>query len=325
MKGCGRELYDRPRRPTRREFVQGVATAAVGLLAAGGAQSQESRPLPTIALGTFRVTRFIAGCNPVLGNSHFNALTSALMEEYYTDERVVQFLLNCEKAGINAWQTGAIPRTLRLMDMARDAGCKLHWIPVADPWENSSSKYKISSEAAVLQTVQLLVKKKPIAIGHHGELSDVLYRDGKLERIRTFLNAVHDLGFLAGVSTHNPAVIEAVEEKGWPADFYMACFYFRSRTTEEFVKEIGTEQVGETYLASDPPRMCKVIRQVPKPCLGFKFLAAGRRCGTAKQVREAFEFAYHNIKPTDAVIAGMYNKFSDQLAEDVGLARELCA
>jgi hypothetical protein len=247
------------------------------------------------------------------------------MREYYTDERVVQFLLNCEKAGINAWQTGIMSRTLHLMDLARDAGCNMHWIPVADPWQMAPGDSWDTSEAAVLQSVQLLAKKKPIAIAHHGEVSDVLYRNGKLERIRTFLNAVHDLGTVAGVSTHNPAVIEAVEEKGWPADFYMACFYFRSRTTEEFVKEIGVEQVGETYLASDPPRMCKVIRQVPKPCLGFKFLAAERRCGTPKQVREAFEYAYQNIKPTDAVIAGMFNKFSDQLAENVGLARELCA
>jgi hypothetical protein len=248
------------------------------------------------------------------------------MKEYYTDERVVQFFLSCEKAGINTWQTGIIPRVLHLMDMARDAGCKLQWLPVADPWwQNAPSKSWGDSEAAVLETVQLLAKKKPIAIAHHGEVSDVLYRNGKLERIRTFLNAVHDLGIVAGVSTHNPAVIEAVEEKGWPADFYMGCFYFRSRTTEEFVKVIGTEQVGETYLASDPPRMCKVIRQVPKPCLGFKILAAGRRCGTPKQVRAAFEFAYQNIKPTDAVIAGMYNKFSDQLSENVAFARELCA
>jgi hypothetical protein len=247
------------------------------------------------------------------------------MQEYYTDERFVQFLLNCEKAGINAWQTGFIVRTPRLMELARDAGCKMHWIAVADPWQKAQSESWDASEAAVLRSVQLLNKQKPIAISHHGEVSDVLYRNGKLGRIRTFINAVHDWGILAGVSTHNPAVIEAVEEKGWPVDFYMACFYFRSRSTEEFVKEIGVEQVGETYLASDPPRMCKVIRQVPKPCLGFKILAAGRRCETPKQVREAFEFAYQNIKPTDAVIAGMFNKFSDQIAEDVGLARELCA
>jgi len=68
-----------------------------------------------------------------------------------------------------------------------------------------------------------------------------------------------------------------------------------------------------------------VIRQVPRPCLGFKILAAGRRCDSRESVRQAFEFAFQNIKPSDAVIVGMFPKFSDHISANVQNVREICA
>jgi len=58
-------------------------------------------------------------------------------------------------------------------------------------------------------------------------------------------------------------------------------------------------------------------------CLGFKLLAAGRRIGSPEQVRQCFEYAFKNLKPTDAVIVGMFPKFSDQIAENVATVRAL--
>ena len=159
----------------------------------------------------------------------------------------------------------------------------------------------------------------------HGGVTDTLYRAGKLDQVRTFLNRVHDAGLPAGVSTHNPTVLEEIESKGWPTDFYMGCFYRVTRVAEEYQKEFGTVPEGEGFFASDPPRMCSVLRQIQKPCLGFKILAAGRRCDSLEQLRQAFEFAFRNLKPTDAVIVGMYPRYSDQISENVRLVKEICA
>ncbi|MGD0923356.1 MAG: hypothetical protein ABSA70_16570, partial [Terriglobia bacterium] len=74
-----------------------------------------------------------------------------------------------------------------------------------------------------------------------------------------------------------------------------------------------------------PERMCQMVRQVKKTCLGFKILAAGRKCDSSEQVREAFKFAFKNIKPTDATIVGMFPRFSDQITENARLVRELAA
>jgi len=120
-------------------------------------------------------------------------------------------------------------------------------------------------------------------------------------------------------------VIDAVETKGWPVDFYMGCFYRVTRTGEEFQKEIGVQPVGETYLASDPERMCRALRQAKAPCLGFKILAAGRKCDSPAQVRQAFEFAFKNIKPTDATIVGMCPRFRDEISENARIVSEVAA
>ena len=209
------------------------------------------------------------------GDSHFNRLLNQLMAEYFTDERKIEFLLNCQKAGINTWQTGYNEHLFRLL---REAGWKMNWLWLADlePRSNSPGAPDVISQCRSIPETE-----RPIGMVHHGETTDVFFREGKLDRIMTFINAVHDLGLLAGISTHNPRVVEAVEEKGWNNDFYMTCFYRESRRPEEFEKEIGVIPVGETYLSTDPPRMCAMIRQTRKPCLGFKILAAGRRCGIA--------------------------------------------
>ena len=67
------------------------------------------------------------------------------------------------------------------------------------------------------------------------------------------------------------------------------------------------------------------MRAAKKPCLIYKVLAAGRRIDNKGEVRAAFETALKNIKPTDAMIVGMYQQFGDQVGENAALVRELCA
>jgi hypothetical protein len=75
--------------------------------------------------------------------------------------------------------------------------------------------------------------------------------------------------------------------------------------------------VGEVYLKSDPPRMFKAIRQSKRPCLAFKILAAGRRT----DVEQAFRETFAGIKTTDAVIVGIYDRYSDQAGQNAALVR----
>ncbi len=296
-------------------------------MASTAAQAAETALLPTIPLGRFRVTRLIAGGNPLYGYSHFNRLFDQHMLEYFTDERVVQFLLDCEKAGINTWQSSYHERVERQFPKIREAGCKMQWVCLAAPWDvdRSAPRTPEAILRGMLKCAETVAKLKPVGISHHGSATDLLWRTGKIDLIRAFLDKVHDLGIPAGISTHNPAILEALEEKSWPNDFYMASFYYQTRRPEEFQKDFGITPVGETYVASDPERMCKVVRKIRKTCLVYKILAAGRKCRSPQEVRQAFGFAFQNIKPIDAAIVGMYPRYFDQVSENIRLVREILA
>lgn len=311
-------------RTTRRQFLEqasGLVAGAtfLGQFAATGAepQSLQTALLPTIRLGPHEVTRLIIGGNPIYGYSHFNQLYSEHQRAWHTPERVVQLLKNCEQQGLNAWQCSYSERTVADLALYRSAGGKMHWLCLGNPdWEQHPEQ------------INEAVKHKPIGIAPHGVLAEKLHRQNKVDKLTDQLKRIRDVagpnGCLVGLSAHNPALIELAEARGWDVDYYMCCLYYQTRPPEEFRKILGADlPLGEIYLPSDPPRMFRVIQQTRKPCLAFKVMAAGRRIASAAERRRCFETAIANLKPTDAIIVGMDQQFSDQVAENARVVREL--
>jgi hypothetical protein len=306
---------------SRRDFLQQAAGLAACLAAAAPAQAAPDAParaealLPTVPLGKHRVTRLIIGGNPIYGHSHFNRLFSQSMIEWHTPERVVALLKRCEQAGINTWQNSFAERTLDDLERFRAEGGTMHWLSLGKPdWDDHPERIEIAA------------RHKPIGIAPHGGLGERLHRDNRLGVLTDILKRIRDQGVLVGLSAHNPALIELAEEKGWDVDYYMCCLYYLSRPREEVRKLCGGElPLGEVFVESDPARMFRVVGSVKKPCLVYKVLAAGRRVGTRAEVKECFRVALEKIKPTDALIVGMYQQFGDQVGENAALVRELCA
>jgi hypothetical protein len=303
--------------PTRRNFIQqaaGITASAVAVAASGAETAQAAKLLPTIKLGPHSVTRLILGGNPIYGHSHFNKLLSQHMTAWHTPQRVVELLKRCVQAGINTWQNSYAERTLEDVDRVRSAGVDFHWLCLGKPdWDEHP------------QRIDDAAKRKPIGIAPHGALAERLHRQEKLGVLRDLLKRIRDQGVLVGLSAHNPALIELAEEKGWDVDYYMCCLYYLTRPRAEFQRLLGdTLPLGEIYLPSDPPRMFKVIGAAKKPCLAYKLLAAGRRIASLAEVRQCFETALTNIKPTDAMIVGMYQQFGDQAGENAAVVREIC-
>lgn len=314
---------DTPRLPSestsRRDFLQQAAGLATGLAAlpaaaqAGESSPAPSSPLPTIKLGSHEVTRLIIGGNPVYGYSHFNKHFDHHLTDWHTPDRVLELLRRCEECGINTWQNSYAERTLSDLERYRAEGGKLQWLCLGKPdWEQHPDHI---DDAA---------RHKPIGISPHGSLNERLHRQKKYDVLTGLLKRIRDQGVLVGLSAHDPTLIEESESRGWDVDYYMCCLYFLTRTREEHQKILGNDvPLGEVYLPSDPPRMFRVIQSTRKPCLAYKVLAAGRRISTPAEVRKCFEAAFANIKPTDGVIVGMYQKFGDQVGENAALVREL--
>jgi hypothetical protein len=301
----------------RREFLAASTTAAAGLLLGVRAESSEPTPgpLPTIAVGQYRLSRLIVGANPIAGYSYLGHQMDQEMKQYFTVDRTLELLRQCERAGINTHQFSFASKSPETYRRLREQGTKMQMICL------HSKREEIKMLADLTQ---------PFAMSHHGGVTDRLFREGRAGQVQDFVKAVHDQGLLAGVSAHDPDCIKRIADEGWEVDFFMTCFHFLTRqlppAKQGTLPAVFEGPQGEpTFYRDDPRTMCAVIRQVKQPCLAFKILAAGRRCGNQEMVRAAFEFAYKNIKPSDAVIVGMYPRRFDQVRANAEYARQYSA
>jgi hypothetical protein len=292
---------------SRRDFLRSGAALAIPASSPG---AEPLRRLPQIRLGRHSISRLICGANTFNAGSHLSVFVNYELKSYYTPERVLRTLRRCDEVGINCWQS--VLGNLDWHRRHREEGGKMQFLAL-DAGDDAS--------------IAELARGGCIGIAHHGEVTDRLFKTGALDRVQDYLKRVRDAGLLVGVSTHMPAVVDAIESKGWDLDYYMTCVYERHRTAAELEKLLGQAPipVGEVYLPLDPPRMFRAMRQTTKPCLAFKILAAGRLSERPQWVERAFQETFASIKPTDAVIVGMWDKYSDQPAQNAELVLRYAA
>jgi len=296
----------------RRDFLKAASVLPVALAAAKcrpiAAPTAAAGPaMPQIRLGPHSVSRLICGANPFGAGSHLSIFVNLEMRRHFTPRQVLKTLRRCQEVGINCWQSGG--EAYKLWRRFVDDGGQMHYIAIE------------SGNPAQIQT---LAKAGCIGIAHHGEATDTMFKTKRLDQIQDYLKRIRDAGMQVGVSTHMPAVVDAIESKGWDLDYYMTCIYERHRGPAELRELLGhiPIPVGEVYLMDDPPRMFKAMQATKRPCLAFKILAAGRLSERPELVSAAFRDTFAAIKPTDAVIVGLYDRHTDQPAEDAALVRQ---
>ncbi len=302
---------DAARLDTRRDFLKRVAVLPVALMIAqqyskssAHAATDEGK-MPLVPFGKHLMSRLVCGANPFNGGSHLSGFVNREMRAYYTPEQILKTLRRCQECGVNFWQSAG--KNVELYERLVAEGSQMCYISLAtNPDE-----------------IPPLLKAGTVGIAHHGEVTDRLFKDGQLDKVNELLKRVRAAGLMVGVSTHMPAVVDAIESKGWDLDFYMTCVYERHRSAEELKQLLGYVPlpVREVYLEEDPPRMFKAIRQTKRTCLAFKILAAGRLCENKASVEKAFRQTFEGIKSTDAVIIGIYDRYTDQPAEDAEFTR----
>ena len=290
---------------TRRAFLQSAALAAAAQPAPDGAEPQ----VPKMKFGGVEISRLVAGCNPFYGFSHFNVVLSAVMRDYYTQERVCEVLRQCTRFGINAYNFVALGRAQQDFERFQADGGRMHLIVqgIGDPTPVHKAL-------------------KPLAIYHHGEYTDRAFLSGRMDTVRDWCKQARDLGVRVGVGSHQPEALATVEDEGWDVDFYAGCVYNRTRTPEQWKRVLNNEALetpGEVYLRSDPPRMYRFMRQTKKPCFAFKIMAAGRI--DDRGAEQAFRTAFESIKPTDGVFIGLFPRVKDEVRENAERVHRILA
>ena len=245
--------------------------------------------LPTISIGSRRVSRLIIGGNPYSGISHHSPAKSKELEDYYTGSQIMADLREAERCGINTVLARADRHIMRVLNEYRGAGGKIQWI---------AQTAKRSEYANLMDHIRLIARYQPIAIYQHGGTTDQLYDEGKLDSLRDALTLIRDLGFAAGIGTHDPQILKYCYHEGFDVDFYVCALYNHTRHPE-------------MYLPPDRDAAIAAIQAVHVPVIAIKVLAAGRG-----EPVSAFRFTLDRIKPIDAIAVGMDTNGRPELISD---------
>jgi len=276
--------------------------------------SHPNGPTSTVRIGSVSVGRFLIGHNPPSGNSHISAEVDAAMRAYFNDQTVPALYRQAEELGLRTIMIRGDYRMLDWVELYRRAGGTMNVVG-----QTASEMHDIFANIRVMAAAGVE------AIYHHGTQTDKFWREGRIDDCRDYLQCMRDCGVAVGLGTHQPEIIDHAQQNGWDVDFYVASFYNLSRVPRESSAVTGRKAYDiEVYDDADRERMCEMILAVDKPVLAFKILGAGRKCGSQEQVAEAFRYAYSHIKPSDAVVVGVFGRDADELALDVGYARDAC-
>jgi hypothetical protein len=268
--------------------------------------------LPTVSIGPIEVTRLICGGNPFSGFSHFSAEMDREMVHYYSMPRLQECLEECWRQGINTFQSRGDRHQMRAYIEHWDGGGQLQWLA------QTASEF-----ADISANIREIAGSGAVAIYHHGTHTDNCWHAGRIAEVADIVKRIKDAGLPAGLGTHIPEVIRHAEDNGWETDFYMACLYNLARGYKAAPATEQDAYACDRFPDADPDVMGAVIRQVDKPCLAFKIMAANRNCGTPEEARAAFARAFDLIKPADAVVVGMFQKHKNQVAENAAFVRDI--
>ncbi|HOX02419.1 MAG TPA: hypothetical protein P5555_08380 [Candidatus Paceibacterota bacterium] len=302
----------------RRDFLAQTMLAAGGAGLAAHAAGPEGAAAPPPAsglaaamprgrIGKLEVSRLISGGNLISGWAHARDLgyVASLMRSYNTDEKVLDTLELLEQHGINTIICDPRERPMMLFSRYwKERGGKIQWIAEGHPKDDD-----------LKTNLQQSIDFGASAVYVQGVIGDRWLRGGKLDRLGQCVQHIQSQGVPGGIGAHLIDVIVQSEKSGYGADFYVKTHhhsqYWSARRPDQ--QEDVIDNAADNYWDMEPDRTAAVMRNVAKPWIAFKTLAAG-----AIRPDSGFRFALKN--GADFLCVGM---FDFQVAQDAKLAIDL--
>ncbi len=306
----------------RRAFMhKSVISAAAGALAAGAAGRTgnsvahaavtEANTLPAGKIKNMSVSRLLLGGNLLTHYTHSRDLRYVykLAAQYNTEAKILETLATAESHGVNTLVIHTTPWTDAILRKYKKQGGKIQIImcPTAavDP-----------SMEAYTKQVQQIADMGIDALYLWGVRADQLASAGKIDLIAKAVDLVKGYNLPSGVGAHDINVVRLCEQHEIDTDFYIKTFHHHNYPTGPRANEIkGPVAEIPGYWCSNPGDVIDVMKDVKKPWLAFKVMAAG-----AIAPANAFRYAFE--KGADHVLAGM---FDFEIAEDVKTAKTILA
>jgi hypothetical protein len=306
----------------RRSFMKhSLAASAGGVLAASSTRAAQSgktevkvepgskAAMPMGKIGNLQVSRMLLGGNLLTHYTHSRDLKYVynLCAHYNTEEKIHETMALAEAHGINTLSIHNPPGIVSMLKRYRQRyGGKIQWIicPIAEFTDDMKAYRDMAQE---------LVDEGTEALYVWGVRSDPYCAQGKMDLMRKAVEIGKDLGVPSGVGAHDLNAIVQCEKHNIPADFYIKTFHhhkYPSAPRPEQLKNAYCEVPG--YWCRDPEETIEVMKNVTKPWISFKVMAAG-----AIPPADAFKYVFEN--GADHTLAGM---FDFEIAEDTKILNE---
>lgn len=172
-----------------------------------------------------------------------------------------------------------------------------------------------------------MMSVQPLGAYISGSFVDVRYETGRTEEIHATLQTLRKMGVAVGLGTHHPEVVTQSEKEGWDVDFYLACMYNlrRHREGEESGFLTGKSKSGVTIYPGDRAVALNALQNVKKPIIAFKIFGGGQMLVEKNEadrraaIYDAYDTVFSALKPDDCAAIGVFQKYHDQIAEDVSV------
>jgi hypothetical protein len=224
--------------------------------------------------------------------------------QYFTDEKIIETLEVCEENGVNTIITGTGSAAL-LKRYWDERGGRIQWIAQCVP-----------DEKDVTGDVQKAVDNGAVGAFLIGNVGDEWSRSGKVDLIAKVVESAKKNGIISGVGGHELRTPMACEKAGLNPDFYMKTFhstqYWSTRRPDQDLDVIDN-YAFDNYWDKYPEKTMEFMRQVKRPWIAYKVLAAG-----AIHPKDGFRFAFEN--GADFLCVGM---FDFQIVEDAMIAKTI--
>jgi len=309
----------------RRSFIkQSLAASAGGVLAANVGRAAEQKgtgikvepnskgKMAVGKIGKLEVSRMLLGGNLLTHYTHSRDLKYVynLCAAYNTEDKIHETMAIAEAHGINTLSIHNPPGIVAMLKRYRQRyGGKIQWIicPIAEITPDMKGYADMAKE---------LVDEGSEALYLWGVGSDPLCAQGKMDLVRKAVEIGKDLGVPSGVGCHDLNVVVQCEKHNIPADFYIKTFHHHKYPSAPKPNELkGAYNEVPGYWCRDPQQTIDVMKNVTKPWIAVKVMAAGA-IPPSKAFRHAFDGG------ADFVLAGM---FDFQIAEDARIARDALA
>jgi hypothetical protein len=306
----------------RREFIKKSLRASAGVAVAlsleekallAAPRSDRGTPpkhanvgLPQAKIGNVQISRIICGGNLIGGYAHSRDLiyVSDLLKNYFTNEKIFETLELCEEQGINTIIAGTAHAPL-FKEYWSERGGRIQWIAQCVPSaDDLTTDLKKAVDGGAVGALLI------------GNVGDEWSRAGRVDLIGKVVEFIKGNGLIAGVGGHNLGTPMACEKAKLDPDFYMKTLHsteYWSKRRPDQDKDVIDNYSVDNYWDKDPEKTVEFMRQVEKPWIAYKVLAAG-----AIHPSQGFEFAFRH--GADLLCVGM---FDFQVVEDAIIARQV--